>query len=66
MDSGARITRTKNTEKFCANKAECVNYPYIKVNGVNGKAYTCKNNDCANYPGCVLARVKLSGLHCIL
>ena len=27
----------------------CANYPYIKV---NGDAYNCVNNDCANYPGC--------------
>ena len=39
-------------KKNCANSAECANYPNIKVNGVNGEAYNCANNDCANYPGC--------------
>ena len=29
-----------------------MNYTYIKVNGVNGEAYHCLNNDCANYLGC--------------
>ena len=31
--------RTKIREKIC------VNYPYIEV---NGEAYNCANNDCAN------------------
>ena len=26
----------------------CANYPYIKVNWVNGEVYSCPNNDCAN------------------
>ena len=25
-----------------------MNYPYIKVNGINREAYNCVNNDCAN------------------
>ena len=29
-----------------------MNYPYIEVNGVNGEAQNCANNDCVNYPGC--------------
>ena len=39
--------------KFWANLAECVNYPYIKVNGVNGEAYNCVINICVNYLECV-------------
>ena len=33
-----------------------MNYPYIKVNGFNGEAYNCVNNDCANYLGCANKR----------
>lgn len=28
----------------------------IEVSGVNGAAYNCVNNDCANYPGCANKR----------
>ena len=53
MYSGARIIRTKIHEHFCANSAECTNCSYIDV---TEEAYSCANNDSANYAGCVNKR----------
>ena len=52
MYSGARIIRTKIRLNFVGIKQNCVNHPYIEVYGVNGEAYNCANNDCANYLEC--------------